>query len=352
MGGGGRLICRDPHDTTCLDHPGPTTYHLPHPTHPAAPTTHVLHRTTRQVAALRAYHYKAQTQPDRKVLAQYGLDLVEGKVRNNVEAGVLEPTLSKVKMIQVGGQGGREGGVGGQGGREGAEVVSGKEGQGKEGQGREGCSWAWAAGRGGGGGCGREGGIQCGQGGRGRDRGELGSTGRGVLGRVRAGRVEGIWQGQQRCGRRGLQGLPPPQFRPVVQHTRLPCKPECPQLPRANTCLCMPISPACQHFPDLHRMVIAAVSPGSMPPCFCSALLLPMLPAISGRYLGLHRPPTVRYRGAFPRSAVRPGAEGRGPRGALGAFLTAACVGQCLNTGRAVCCVPVHNVAPTPVTPI
>lgn len=53
-----------------------------------------------QIAALRAFHYKAQTQPDKRGLAQYGLDLVEGKVRNNVEAGVLEPTLSKVKMIQ------------------------------------------------------------------------------------------------------------------------------------------------------------------------------------------------------------------------------------------------------------
>ena len=53
-----------------------------------------------QVAALRAYHYKAQTQSDKAVMAQYGLDLVEGKVRNNVEAGVLEPALSKLKMIQ------------------------------------------------------------------------------------------------------------------------------------------------------------------------------------------------------------------------------------------------------------
>ena len=33
-------------------------------------------------------------------MAQFGLDLVEGKVRNNVEAGVLEPSMSKVKMIQ------------------------------------------------------------------------------------------------------------------------------------------------------------------------------------------------------------------------------------------------------------
>lgn len=56
---------------------------------------------TELVAALRAFHYKAQTVADAKVMAQFGLDLVEGKVRNNVEAGVLEPAMSKVKMIQV-----------------------------------------------------------------------------------------------------------------------------------------------------------------------------------------------------------------------------------------------------------
>ena len=90
---------------------------------------------TELIAALRAFHYKAQTSPDSKQvggdtpshsslphpadsrpslphtyfppflpppvqMAQFGLDLVEGKVRNNVEAGVLEPSMSKVKMIQ------------------------------------------------------------------------------------------------------------------------------------------------------------------------------------------------------------------------------------------------------------
>uniref|UniRef100_A0A7R9V3D1 T-complex protein 1 subunit alpha n=1 Tax=Chlamydomonas euryale TaxID=1486919 RepID=A0A7R9V3D1_9CHLO len=55
---------------------------------------------TELIAALRAFHYKAQTSADAKGFAQMGLDLVEGKVRNNVEAGVLEPAMSKVKMIQ------------------------------------------------------------------------------------------------------------------------------------------------------------------------------------------------------------------------------------------------------------
>lgn len=30
-----------------------------------------------------------------------GLDLVNGIVRNNLEAGVIEPAMSKVKIIQV-----------------------------------------------------------------------------------------------------------------------------------------------------------------------------------------------------------------------------------------------------------
>lgn len=55
---------------------------------------------TELVAALRAYHAMSQTKPDKKHYAQYGLDLQEGKVRNNVEFGVLEPAMSKVKMIQ------------------------------------------------------------------------------------------------------------------------------------------------------------------------------------------------------------------------------------------------------------
>lgn len=54
-----------------------------------------------QVAKLRAYHYAAQTKPDKAGLARYGLDLVKGVLRNNVEAGVIEPVLAKVKIIQV-----------------------------------------------------------------------------------------------------------------------------------------------------------------------------------------------------------------------------------------------------------
>jgi len=52
------------------------------------------------VAKLRAHHNVAQTDATKKQLAYSGLDLKEGRIRNNVEAGVLEPAMSKVKMLQ------------------------------------------------------------------------------------------------------------------------------------------------------------------------------------------------------------------------------------------------------------
>ena len=45
--------------------------------------------------------YLLQTRPEKKHLAQFGLDLIKGEVRNNVQAGVLEPVLAKTKIIQV-----------------------------------------------------------------------------------------------------------------------------------------------------------------------------------------------------------------------------------------------------------
>lgn len=35
------------------------------------------------------------------MLGRTGLDLIKGVVRNNIEAGVIEPAMSKVKIIQV-----------------------------------------------------------------------------------------------------------------------------------------------------------------------------------------------------------------------------------------------------------
>ncbi|KAI3441108.1 CCT-alpha (T-complex protein 1 subunit alpha) [Psidium guajava] len=52
------------------------------------------------VAKLRAYHHTAQTKADKKHLSSMGLDLSKGTIRNNLEAGVMEPAMSKVKIIQ------------------------------------------------------------------------------------------------------------------------------------------------------------------------------------------------------------------------------------------------------------
>jgi T-complex protein 1 subunit alpha len=52
------------------------------------------------VAKLRAYHNAAQTNDNKKKYKWTGLDLENGKVRNNLEAGVLEPAISKIKMIR------------------------------------------------------------------------------------------------------------------------------------------------------------------------------------------------------------------------------------------------------------
>jgi T-complex protein 1 subunit alpha len=52
------------------------------------------------VAKLRAYHYSAQTTEGKKEYSMTGLDLFNGKVRNNLKAGVVEPAMSKVKSIQ------------------------------------------------------------------------------------------------------------------------------------------------------------------------------------------------------------------------------------------------------------
>ena len=56
--------------------------------------------STELVAKLRAYHHAAQTKPEKKHLADYGLDLVKGELKDNLNDGVLEPALSKVKSIQ------------------------------------------------------------------------------------------------------------------------------------------------------------------------------------------------------------------------------------------------------------
>lgn len=59
--------------------------------------------STELVAKLRSYHNAAQNAPagdPKKVLLRYGLDLMNGEVRDNVSAGVLEPTMSKVRSLK------------------------------------------------------------------------------------------------------------------------------------------------------------------------------------------------------------------------------------------------------------
>ncbi|KAJ4791305.1 T-complex protein 1 subunit alpha [Rhynchospora pubera] len=55
---------------------------------------------TELVAKLRAYHHTAQTKADKQHYSSMGLDLSKGTIRNNLEAGVIEPAMSKVKIIQ------------------------------------------------------------------------------------------------------------------------------------------------------------------------------------------------------------------------------------------------------------
>ncbi len=52
------------------------------------------------VAKLRAAHAKSQKEGGDKSLQNTGLDLVEGKIRDNLAAGVVEPAISKIKSLR------------------------------------------------------------------------------------------------------------------------------------------------------------------------------------------------------------------------------------------------------------
>lgn len=52
------------------------------------------------VAKLRAYHNSSQTKAEHANLKWVGLDLLNGTVRDNKEAGVLEPSVSKIKSFK------------------------------------------------------------------------------------------------------------------------------------------------------------------------------------------------------------------------------------------------------------
>ena len=53
------------------------------------------------LAKLRAVHYSSQNKDeDEKKLKNCGLDLIQGKIRNNFNAGVFEPAISKIKSLK------------------------------------------------------------------------------------------------------------------------------------------------------------------------------------------------------------------------------------------------------------
>lgn len=57
--------------------------------------------STDLVAKLRAYHNNSQMKPEQYgKLKWYGLDLMEGKIRDNKAAGVFEPAISKIKCLK------------------------------------------------------------------------------------------------------------------------------------------------------------------------------------------------------------------------------------------------------------
>lgn len=56
--------------------------------------------STDLVAKLKAVHYAAQNDDSKSKLVTFGLDLKNGKVRDNMAEGVIEPAMSKKKIIQ------------------------------------------------------------------------------------------------------------------------------------------------------------------------------------------------------------------------------------------------------------
>lgn len=52
------------------------------------------------VAKLRAYHNASQVNAEKAHLKWVGLDLINGTIRDNKKAGVLEPTMSKIKCLK------------------------------------------------------------------------------------------------------------------------------------------------------------------------------------------------------------------------------------------------------------
>lgn len=52
------------------------------------------------VGRLRSVHNSSQMDEEHAKLKYYGMDLIKGKVRDNMAAGVLEPAISKIKSLR------------------------------------------------------------------------------------------------------------------------------------------------------------------------------------------------------------------------------------------------------------
>eukprot|EP00871_Galdieria_phlegrea_P004857 jgi/Galph1/5372/GphlegSOOS_G4041.1 len=57
--------------------------------------------TTDMISKLRAVHNAAQSDSNKSSFSHIGLDLENGQLRDNLEAGILEPAMSKLKSIQL-----------------------------------------------------------------------------------------------------------------------------------------------------------------------------------------------------------------------------------------------------------
>mmetsp|Transcript_57512 Transcript_57512/g.78429 ORF Transcript_57512/g.78429 Transcript_57512/m.78429 type:complete len:547 (-) Transcript_57512:212-1852(-) len=55
---------------------------------------------TELIGKLRAFHSTSQQDPEKANLKYSGLDLIRGKVRDNLDAGVVEPAISKIKSLR------------------------------------------------------------------------------------------------------------------------------------------------------------------------------------------------------------------------------------------------------------
>jgi T-complex protein 1 subunit alpha len=67
---------------------------------PRTLTINAAHDAIDLVAKLRAHHHTSQTVEGKSDLKYRGLDLTNGKIRDNLEAGVVEPAISKIKSLR------------------------------------------------------------------------------------------------------------------------------------------------------------------------------------------------------------------------------------------------------------